>query len=411
MKVSMFHLMPHRELPQDFEKRYDSVWVTPPWAELADPVRVGQYYNWTLDELEFGAQMGFDGICVNEHHQNAYGFMPSPNIMASALARNTKDTAIVVMGSTLPTNPPQRIAEEYAMLDGISGGRLVAGMPLGSSCDVNWCYGITPIEQRERFREAHDLIIEAWTRKDVFAFNGKYNQLRYVNTWPKPIQQPHPPIWVPGTGSKSTVDWVAERDYCYCFLSYFGSKFAKKNVDKYWERLDELGKDANPYRLGFLQLVLVAETDAKAEEQYFEHVKYFYEKSLHTPLHFFMAPGHIDHSSLVKATRAGGYGIPADLAAQRKDWKFQDYIDNRFIVAGSPESVKQQLEDVIKDLNCGNLMALMHLGSMPHELTKKNIQIFGEEVLPKIRNIWDDQGWENHWWPQGAKRAEETISV
>ena len=411
MKISMFHLMPHRELPADFEKRYSSVWVTPPWSELADPARVGQYYNWSLDELEFGAKMGFDGVCVNEHHQNAYGFMPSPNIMASALARNTKDTAIVVMGSTLPTNPPQRVAEEYAMLDGISGGRLVAGMPLGSSCDVNWCYGIPPMEQRERFREAHDLIIEAWTRKDVFSFNGKYNQLRYVNTWPKPIQQPHPPVWVPGTGSKSTVDWVAERDYCYCFLSYFGSKFAKKNVDKYWERLDELGKDKNPYRLGFLQLVLVAETDAKAEEQYFEHVKYFYEKSLHTPLHFFMAPGHVDHSSLVKATRAGGYGIPADLATKRKDWKFQDYIDNRFIVAGSPESVRHQLEDVIKDLNCGNLMALMHLGSMPHELTKKNIQLFGEEVLPKVRNIWDDQGWENHWWPQGAKRSQEVVSV
>lgn len=204
---------------------------------------------------------------------------------------------------------------------------------------------------------------------------------------------------------------MAERDYCYCFLSYFGSKFAKKNVDKYWERLDELGKDPNPYRLGFLQLVLVAETDAKAEEQYFEHVKYFYEKSLHTPLHFFMAPGHVDHSSLVKATRAGGYGIPADLATQRKDWKFQDYIDNRFIVAGSPEYVKQQLEEVIKDLNCGNLMALMHLGSMPHELTKKNIQLFGEEVLPKLRNIWDDQGWENHWWPKGAKRSQEVVTV
>ena len=85
----MFHLMPHRELPDDFEKRYSSVWVTPPWAELADPARVGQYYNWSLDELEFAAKMGFDGVCVNEHHQNAYGFMPSPIIMASALARNT----------------------------------------------------------------------------------------------------------------------------------------------------------------------------------------------------------------------------------------------------------------------------------------------------------------------------------
>src|SRR5687767_15095470 len=74
VKVSMFHLMPHRELPPDFSKRYKSVWVTPPWHELVpDPARVGQYYNWTLDELIYGAEMGFDGICVNEHHQNAYG--------------------------------------------------------------------------------------------------------------------------------------------------------------------------------------------------------------------------------------------------------------------------------------------------------------------------------------------------
>ena len=92
MKISAFHLMPHRELPADFEKRYESVWVTPPWWELADARRVGQYYNWTLDELMYAARAGFDGVCTNEHHQNAYGFMPSPNLMGSVLARATNGT-------------------------------------------------------------------------------------------------------------------------------------------------------------------------------------------------------------------------------------------------------------------------------------------------------------------------------
>ncbi|HEY7294252.1 MAG TPA: LLM class flavin-dependent oxidoreductase, partial [Dehalococcoidia bacterium] len=226
MKISMFHLMPYRDLPADFEQRYHSVWVDPPFWELADPERIGQYYNWTLDELTHAAQAGLDGICVNEHHQNAYGFMPGPNLMGAALARATNglDVAIVQMGATLPTtNPPNRIAEEYAMLDCISGGRLVAGMPLGSPMDVNLCYGIPPIEQRERYYEAHDLILKAWQAKEIFAWNGKYTQLPMVNLWPRPIQKPYPPVWVPGSGSLSTWDFAAKHDHCYCFLSYFGN--------------------------------------------------------------------------------------------------------------------------------------------------------------------------------------------
>src|SRR5262249_2769313 len=132
MKISAFHLMPHRELPQNFERRYPSVWGTPPWWELADAERVGQYYNWTLDELLHAARAGFDGVCTNEHHQNAYGFMPSPNLMGSVLAKQTNglDVAIVQMGMTLPTtSPPIRVAEEDGMIDCISGGRLVARLP------------------------------------------------------------------------------------------------------------------------------------------------------------------------------------------------------------------------------------------------------------------------------------------
>src|SRR5205809_510940 len=188
MKISAFHLMPHRELPVDFEKRYESVWVTPPWWELADARRVGEYYNWTLDELLYAAKCGFDGVCTNEHHQNAYGFMPSPNIMGSVLAKltNGSDVAIVQMGATLPTsNPPLRVAEEYAMLDCISGGRLVAGLPLGSPMDVNLCYGVTPTEHRERYREAFALTLKAWQAGEVFARNGPYVPLATGTSRPR----------------------------------------------------------------------------------------------------------------------------------------------------------------------------------------------------------------------------------
>jgi alkanesulfonate monooxygenase SsuD/methylene tetrahydromethanopterin reductase-like flavin-dependent oxidoreductase (luciferase family) len=83
-----------------------------------------------------------------------------------------------------------------AMLDVISGGRLVSGFPVGTSMDDNYAFGSNPATLREKYQEAHDLILRAWADPDVFAWNGKYFKLRYVNTWPKPIQKPHPPIWI-----------------------------------------------------------------------------------------------------------------------------------------------------------------------------------------------------------------------
>jgi alkanesulfonate monooxygenase SsuD/methylene tetrahydromethanopterin reductase-like flavin-dependent oxidoreductase (luciferase family) len=403
MYISAFHLMPHRELPDDFEKRYPSVWVTAPFHELADAKRVGQYYNWTLDELITAAQAGADGICTNEHHQNAYGFMPSPNLMGSVLARATNgmDCAIVQMGASLPaTQPPIRIAEEYAMLDSISGGRLVAGMPLGTSMDINICYGVTPIEQRERYREAHDLIVKAWTAREVFPWNGKYHQLPMVNLWPRPIQQPHPPVWVPGSGSTSTFHYTAERDYCYCFLSYFGYKSAEHAVGKYWEVCQQKGRDANPYRLGFLQLVGVSETDEQAERDYARHVEYFYHKLLHVPPEWMGVPGHQDYQSLSNALR-NPMAIKAFTTLKEK--RFKDFQNDRYVVCGSPATVRDALNNLIDRLRVGNLMVLLHMGSMSHELALKNIDLFFSEVAPTLRAKWDD-AWENRWWPAGLRK-------
>src|SRR5260221_31380 len=173
MKLMWFHLMPYTELPDDFNKKHPSVWVDI-HSSLFDPRRAHHMYNDFMDELEYAAEVGFDAICVNEHHSNGYGLMPSPNLIASSLARRTTDTALCVMGNSLALyNPPTRVAEEFAMIDCISGGRLIAGFPVGSPMDTCYAYGQNPSLLRDRYYEAHDLVKRAWTEKDTFAFSGR----------------------------------------------------------------------------------------------------------------------------------------------------------------------------------------------------------------------------------------------
>ncbi|MCL0102056.1 LLM class flavin-dependent oxidoreductase [Dehalococcoidia bacterium] len=387
--------MPYQDLPPDFSKKYHSVWVDPP-SHLFDPAAGHRMYNEYIDELEFAAASGFDGVCVNEHHQNAYGMMPSPNIIAASLARNTSDAAIIVLGNSIALyNPPVRVAEEFGMLDCISGGRLVAGFPVGSSMDTNYCYGQTPATLRDKYDEAHDLIIKAWTEPEPFSFNGKYTQLRYVNVWPRPIQKPHPPVWVPGGGSVETWDWVVERDYMYSYLSYSGYKRGEQVMKGYWNAVERHGVEPNPYRGGFLQLIAVAETDAEAERIYMPHIRYFYDKCLHIAPQFAEAPGY----RTIKTLEAGLSSQFAPVASsQRTELRWEDYINDGYIVAGSPSTVRDQLKDVISRLNVGHLMVLLHFGDMPREKALQNTELFAKQVMPHLRDL--NSEWEDKWYPK-----------
>jgi alkanesulfonate monooxygenase SsuD/methylene tetrahydromethanopterin reductase-like flavin-dependent oxidoreductase (luciferase family) len=401
MKVLFFHLMPYRFLPDDFEARHRSVWVDVP-RSLADPARVAGLYQEYLDALEHAEAAGFDGLCVNEHHANAYGLMPSPNLMAAALARRTRRAALVVLGASLAAyNPPLRVAEEFAMLDLLSGGRLVAGFPVGTSMDMNFAYGISPPSLRDRYHEAHDLVIQAWTRPEVFAFNGRFTQIRYVNIWPQPLQQPHPPVWIPGGGSVETWEWTARQDYVYCYLSYFGYRRGQETMNGFWETMGRLGLDDNPYRAGFLQLVCVADTDAEAEREYLPHVHYFYQKCLQVWEGFAEAPGYRTLRTLKAGVRPQ-VGDRARRIRQSLDWK--RYVEEGYIVAGSPATVREQLRECVRRLRVGHLMVLLHIGSMPPELTRKNTDLFAREVLPHLADEW--AGYQDRWWPAAAGRAD-----
>lgn len=410
MKVTSFHFMPYRDLPADFDQRYTSSWVDPPWWELGDAGKVGDFYNQSIDELMHAARMGFDGLGTNEHHQSVYGFMCNPNLFGATLAKMTRDAgiddvALVQLGATISsTSPPTRIAEEYAVLDCISGGRLVAGMPLGLGADACISYGVPPMEQRGRWREGVDLMLKAWTAEEFFAWNGKYFQLPRVNLWPRPVQQPHPPLIIPGAASSSTWDYCHDHDFPYAFLSYFGGRSAENVLDRFWERAAAKDRDANPYRAGMLQLVGVAETDEQAEELFSEHIEYFYHKCLHLPAHYTSTPGSAEHKSLVNLFGSGMLEF-MDFTVDLKPLRARDMIDRGFVVVGSPSTVREQLAEMARRLNVGHLMTVLQFGSMPHELAMQNIELFGREALPHLQTIWQDEGWEHRWWPERCTKT------
>ncbi|MBI1816678.1 MAG: LLM class flavin-dependent oxidoreductase [Deltaproteobacteria bacterium] len=374
MEFFFFHLMPWPHLPADYE---GPAWVKCPNSNY-DAQRGTAVYNRYLDELIYADELGFDGVCVNEHHANAYGNMPSPNLIASILARQTKRCKIAVVGNALPLyNPPLRVAEEFAMIDVISGGRLIAGMVVGGGPEY-YSNGLNPAQARERFYEAHDLIVQAWTRTGPFEFNGKHYKLRYVNPWPTPLQKPHPPIWIPGAGSLETMEFVAKHRYAYMGIPYFHKRVFKRNFDFFREACDKEGYTADPKQMGWLCPIYVADTDEQARKEYESHFWYFAKKLL--PGIQISPPGYTSARSAMK------------ILTSRND--FMLYLDNwnqveegDYAIVGSPQTVIRKMTEMIEWLGVGNILALLQLGTLPADLTRRNMDLFSREVLPALRKL------------------------
>ncbi len=210
--------------------------------------------------------------------------------------------------------------------------------------DGCYAYGQNPSLLRERYLEAHDLIIRAWAEKDTFAFNGRFNQQRYVNVWPRPIQRPHPPIWIPGGGSVETWRWCAEKDYVYSYLSYYGHKVGKATMDGFWNEMDRLGKDRNPYRAGFAQTVAVAESRQQAIDLYTEAAEYFFGRCLHIDQRWVAPPGYATEAT----QRVGMESQVLKAATYAEKFKARptsmaELVDAGYLVIGTPDEVVEQI--------------------------------------------------------------------
>jgi alkanesulfonate monooxygenase SsuD/methylene tetrahydromethanopterin reductase-like flavin-dependent oxidoreductase (luciferase family) len=372
MRFFSFHLMPYPALPDDYD---GPAWVTCP-NSLFDPGVGTQIYNRYLDELILAEELGFDGVCVNEHHQNAYGLMPSPNLMASILARQTSRVRIAVVGNALPLyDPPTRVAEEFAMIDCISGGRLIAGMVVGGGPEY-YSFSINPAQARERFQEAHDIIKRAWTEPGPFEFIGKHYKLRYVNSWPRPVQQPHPEIWIPGVGSLETIEFVARNRYAYMGIPYFHIDVFERMFKMMREACQKEGYEVDPLQLGWLVPIFVAETDTEARRQYEEHFWYFVRRLL--PGINISPPGYTSirsYENILKGAKT--------FALNLKTW--DEVQAGQYAIVGSPDTVTERLTENLRRLGPGNLLGLFQLGTLPADATRRSLELFGTEVMPRLR--------------------------
>jgi alkanesulfonate monooxygenase SsuD/methylene tetrahydromethanopterin reductase-like flavin-dependent oxidoreductase (luciferase family) len=406
MRFHWFAEVTYPHLPADFREKYPSAWVTPP-ALLCDPLKAGEMYRMFIRLMQLADEVGFDGLTVNEHHQTPLAVTPSPNLLAASLAGTTKSAAITVVGNSLALyNPPTRIAEEYAYLDCLSGGRLTAGFVLGTPMDSTFAYGMPPIEMRERFEEARQLILRAWSEPEPFAFNGKYTQLRYINVWPRPVQK-RLPVWVPGGGgSVETWDLVIDHDYCYGHLSFSGLYSSKPLVDAFWDYVAKRGGTTNPHRMAFTQIVCVAATDAEAEKQYYDAVRYFHRNAA-PAAGFLNPPGYTTIRSMQSMSQQAKIGqtklTPEDrLRASRGEMSFWEYDEKGYIIAGTPARVRQRLRELIKDLRVGQLIATPHMGNLPEEIGAENTRLFGLEVAPHLRDLWAAE--PDHWTSEISQR-------
>ncbi|MCL2395177.1 MAG: LLM class flavin-dependent oxidoreductase [Acidimicrobiaceae bacterium] len=401
MKFHCFNLMPWPHLPEDFHEHNPSVWIDASAKKFYDPVVGRQVYSDYVEILRTADSLGFDSVGVNEHHMNAYGLMPSPNLIAAVLARETTRANLLVLGNSAALyNPPIRSAEELAMVDVLSGGRLIAGFPIGTAMDSVFSYGQNPATLRDKYHEAVDLILKAWSAEEPFAWNGKYYQLPYVSIWPRPVQDP-PPVWIPGGGSMEVWEYCIRRHFVYAYLSFFGLARSRSTLEGYWETVERLGTDRNPYQTAIVQFVAIADSDAEAERLYGRHAEYFYNNCLHVGAQYGEPAGYMTIPTLrrnLSRRPPRPAGAPPAPPPARGPATWSQIVNDGWVVAGSAETVRERLAATIKEANVANVIVQPHFGSLPKETALYNVHRFAADVMPVLRPTFEE--WEDPWAPR-----------
>ena len=380
MKFACFTLMPYRPLDMAERNKHRSAWVLLP-NSLYDPKKGADEYDSYINQLVYAEKLGFDIIAVNEHHQTAYGMMPAPNLIASALIQRTTTCKVAVLGRALPlVNNPMTIAEEFAMLDTLSRGRLIAGFVRGIGTEYH-AMGINPAFSHERYLEAHDMIVQAWTRPGPFEFEGEHYNNRYVNLWPRPYQTPHPPIWVPSQGSSETIAWAAAPERKYPFLVTFAAQdLVVRYLNMYRDQAKKFGYEAGGEQLGWAAPIYVAETEERARAEAKAGADSLFNDYLYNPWEMLLPPGYMSISSM-KAT----VKMRKALGSRPRTHTIDSLIDSGTVIAGTPKTVREKIEKVRDQTGVDNLVAMLQFGVMSDELALRNMELFATEVMPHLR--------------------------
>jgi alkanesulfonate monooxygenase SsuD/methylene tetrahydromethanopterin reductase-like flavin-dependent oxidoreductase (luciferase family) len=379
--VRIFHFSEgaYHHIPD--EDHYESVRVTIP-NKFYDPRTGADLYHRYLDEWLIADDEGLD-IMVNEHHQSPTCVDPAAPILLGILARQTKKARLLILGNPIANrNQPVRVAEEMAMVDVISRGRLECGFVKSVPYEVAPANS-NPVRMTERMYEALDLIKAAWTHHDgPFSFEGRFFHHRCVNIWPRPYQQPHPPIWISSTSPEGAAR-VGEGGYTIGTF-HTGFEGTKRVFDSYragWAKAGRKGPVPED-RLGYSALVYVGDTDEEGRAGAQKLLWYLSHNKL--PVHFKNPPGYNSLDTNVKALRTGKVGT--------REAGFVPDLDHEIatgtVFCGNPDTVYRQIKGFYDHVGgFGHLLSMGQAGFLDYDESVKSIRLLGREVNPRLREL------------------------
>jgi alkanesulfonate monooxygenase SsuD/methylene tetrahydromethanopterin reductase-like flavin-dependent oxidoreductase (luciferase family) len=333
-------------------------------------------------ELE---RQGFDGIAINEHHGTPFGLGNSPNLVAAAISQLTRKLKILIYANLLPLHEPLRLAEEIAMLDCLSNGRLISGVARGAPREYR-IFNVPMSESRGRFEECFEVMRRAWT-EDRFSFEGRHYSYQDVSIWPRPVQKPYPPVWVPVTGSRETIEWAAANDATIT-PGVFAGPMREDSIRYYSQCLARHGRKISPDRLSVMIECYVADSKAKAVEEYGPYLMYLfntllaYDQVSQSEVHKkgYYSPTAFQH------LREGMKGTLAEDATVFNKWTMETVraaAENMPI--GTADEVVERIIAECNEAGASNVLLVCNRGDMPQEMFLNQIRRIGTEVLPRLQ--------------------------
>jgi alkanesulfonate monooxygenase SsuD/methylene tetrahydromethanopterin reductase-like flavin-dependent oxidoreductase (luciferase family) len=358
--------------------------------ESYNPSIGAELYNRYLDEKVYGEEVGFDALMLNEHHSTAFCIGGVLNVEAAILARITKKAKIVLLGNIIPIwDDPLWLAEQLAMIDMISRGRLVTGWVRGTGRE-SVAHNSPPPYNWERFQEAHDFIVKTWTTPGPFRWEGKHFQYRYVNPWAVPLQKPHPQIWLPGVVSKDSLTWAAKQRIPYVMLAT-ALEPTRQAFKLYDEVAAEEGYQAGTQNKGYLFKVHADESEELALE-----VGRKYVQGPSNP--FLQGNEGIVNQALLTlpglTSRSRVLPTQAVSAAGRggRTQTYEAQLESYSIITGTPKTVIPKVRHVLEYLRPGQIFFWDGDGAMTHDDQMRSMRLMGQEVIPAARAIGKELG-------------------
>jgi alkanesulfonate monooxygenase SsuD/methylene tetrahydromethanopterin reductase-like flavin-dependent oxidoreductase (luciferase family) len=384
MKVFVFDLVPYGENLDHLKDGKELAYPLPGThfsAEVAARTYAEHLDAWA--ELD---RLGYDGVGFNEHHCSPYGLMNSPNLLAAAAAQRTQRLKLLIYGNLLPLHEPLRLAEELAMIDCMSNGRLISGFARGIPREYQ-VHNVPLPDSRARFEEAYDILLRAW-QEDIFSHEGRFWTYKDVALWPRPLQRPHPPIWMPITGSKESIEFAASRNIP--ITPGVTSRGLLEDVIAFYGKcLAQHGQRITPDHLHIPIDAYVADSKEQAIREASPYTLYF-NRTL-------FSHGNITETNL---QRAGGYVTnasndyvrPENLqAAARAREDYRDLTLEKLTKRadgmpwGTPAEVAERIIAAAEHAGAGTVLVSMNRGAMPQEMFLNQIRRFGTEVLPILQ--------------------------